>query len=68
MVTIKNTNPQKTALNVGGQIVAFGGIVDVDQAAAKSLTESPNFEKATLADAKANATGGKKKPPTETKS
>lgn len=67
MVTIKNINPQKTALSVGGQVVEFGAIIDVDRPAAESLTASPNFEKASLADAKASAKSGKVKPQTETK-
>lgn len=65
MPKIKNTNPQKTALNVGGEIVEFGGILEVDKAAAESLIASPNFEKASLAesaDAKAKDTETPKKP------
>ena len=61
MVNIKNVNPLKSALNVLGQNVEYGGIIDVPRDVADELMKSPNFEKASLEDAKKTKAAKEKK-------
>tara|TARA_R110000824_G_scaffold82382_6_gene206493 strand:- start:1623 stop:1817 length:195 start_codon:yes stop_codon:yes gene_type:complete len=52
MVNIKNISPIGGGLLVEGTVVEFGDILDVSKEIAEYLISTPNFQKATLDDAK----------------
>ncbi|QDP46574.1 MAG: hypothetical protein Unbinned4098contig1000_34 [Prokaryotic dsDNA virus sp.] len=65
MVNIKNINPLEAPLQVEGRVVDFGDVIDVPKNIADNLISTPNFEKASLSDAKkkkeSNLTSSNKK-------